>query len=75
MSIYGAVILTESQNLNYKITDGEDKDYTHMTDYYRTRTEAEANCKKGDRIYYSPRRGYCIVRQQGGSPWANIFRL
>ena len=41
-----------------------------MTTYYRTRREAEAVRRKGDRIYYEPGMGYYIRRPKKRDPWS-----
>lgn len=37
--------------------------------YYRTRKEAEAKRRKGERIYYTPGKGFYIVRPKKRSSW------
>ncbi len=39
-----------------------------MITYYRTRMEAEAHRKKGERVYHHPGRGYYLDRLKSQDP-------
>lgn len=66
--------MDENQNEKYKSSNFEDDACKEMVRYYRTWAEADSVRQKGDRIYYTPGKGYYIVRpQKRASIWDSGF--
>ena len=68
-------VKTRIENNENRFKNGNDLEDTSekmARRYYQTRSAAEENRRKGERIYYKPERGYYIVRPKKRN-WWDIF--